>query len=95
MTTRAIEPTNEITPVEGRDDDKSMLVLIRAAKELAGLLITEEGLDAGLAVTIAVERAGRGIADGDHPALEFCRAVLRRQVALAVCLALADTEPES
>ena len=82
-------------PVEGVEDEKSALVLIRAAKELATLLITEEGVTPALAVAVAVERAGRGIPAGDHPALEFCRAVLRRQVTLAVCLAVADLESES
>ena len=86
---------DEMPPVEGRDDEKSMLVLIRAAKDLARVLIVVEAMDPAHAVAVAVERAGRGIPAGDHPALEFCRAVLRRQVSLAVCLAVADLEAES
>ena len=95
MTTRAIEATDEMTPVEGCDDEKSMLVLIRAAKELARVLIVVERMAPALALAFAVERAGRGIPAGDHWALEFCRTVLRRQVSLAVCLAVAELESES
>ena len=92
---RVIEPTDEMTALEGRDDEKSMLVLVRAAKELARVLIVVERTGPARAVAIAVERAGRGIPAGDHWALEFCRTVLCRQVSLAACLAVADLELES
>ena len=82
-------------PVEGRDDLKSGLELIRAAKGLATVLITEERTTPARAIAVAVARAGRGIPAGDHWALGFCRTVLHRQVALAACLAVGDLASES
>ena len=95
VTDRPIEATDQMVAVEGRDDEKAMLKLVRAAKELARVLIIVEGATPDRARAFAFERAARGIPDGDHWALDFMRSVLCRQVAEAVYLATLELSPES